>query len=107
MFVDAVRHKKRCIFRPAVEFFSEADLLISERLAVRCSSVLSMRRSVPYMAIQHDKRGAVLGLAKDVEGVFDALDVIGVADAQNVPSVSQESRFDVLCKSDARFSLDR
>ena len=106
MFVDAVGYKKLCILGPAIELLTETDLLITERLTVGRSSVLFMRRTVAYVAVQNDERGAVFGLAKDVEGVLDALDVVGVADTQDVPAVSQKSRRDVLCKGDARFTLD-
>jgi hypothetical protein len=70
------------------------------------SGVLSIRGAVAYVAIENDERGAIFGLVKDVEGVLDALDVIGVADAQHIPAVSQKSRLDVLCKGDARLTLD-
>src|SRR5262249_54098246 len=106
MFVDARGHKKLCIFRPAVEVLSEADLLLTERLAVRRSSVLSMRRSVANVAIQHAERGAILGLAKDAEGGRATREAVGGADAQHVPAVSQKARLDVLGKGETRFPLD-
>ena len=105
MLVDAVGHKKLGILGPAVTTLREPNLLISERLAVGRSSVLSIRRTVAYMTIQNDERGAVFRFAKAVEGVLDALDVVGVADAQNVPPVGEESRLNVLGKGDARFTL--
>src|SRR5262249_42724507 len=106
MVVDAIGHKKLGILGPAVELLTEPDLLLSERLTVGRSRVLFMRRSVADVAVQHDERGAVLRLAKDVEGVLDALDVIGIADTQDVPAVGQKSRRHVLCKGDARLTFD-
>src|SRR5437660_1705463 len=106
MFVDAVGHKKLGILGPAVTTLREPNLLVSERLAVGRGSVLSIRRPIAYVAVQHDERGAVFRLAKDVEGVLDALDVVGVADTQDVPAVSQKSRRHVLCKGEARVTLD-
>src|SRR5262249_44165898 len=38
--------------------------------------------------------------------VLDAVNVIGVTDTQDIPPVSQKSRFDVLGKSDSRIPLD-
>ena len=73
---------------------------------MRGSSVLSMRRPVTDVAVQNNERWPITRLVKDVYGVLDALDVVGVAYTQNVPSISQKSRLDVLCKRDARFSLD-
>src|SRR5438445_10032231 len=92
MVVDAVGHQKRCILGPAVELLCEPDLLRTERLAVGRSCVLFMRRTVADMAVQHDERGAVLRRAKDVEGVLDALDVVGITDTQDVPAVRQKAR---------------
>src|SRR5919106_3047694 len=106
MFVDAVGHEKLGILGPAVELLREADLIITERLAVGGSGVLSVRGTVTDMAVQHDERGTVLGLAKDVESVLDALDVVGVAHPQNVPAISQKSRRNVFCKGDMRVSFD-
>ena len=106
MFVDAIGHKKLCIFGPAVAALGEPDLLISERLAVSRSRVLPVRRTVADVTVQHNERRAFLGLSEDVEGVLDALDVVGVADAQDVPPVGQKSRLDVLSKSNPRAPLD-
>src|SRR5205823_10953788 len=106
MLVDAVGHKELRVLWPAVTPLREPNLLVSERLAVGCSSVLSIWRPIAYVAVQHDERGAVFRLAKDIEGALDALDVVGVADTQNIPAVSQKSRLDVLRKRDARFTLD-
>ena len=106
MLVDAGGHKKLCILGPAVELLTETDFLVTERLAVGRSRVLFMRGAVAYVAVQHDERGAVFRLAKDVEGVLDALDVIGVADPQDVPAVRQKSRRHILGKGEARFTLD-
>src|SRR5262245_21677372 len=106
MFVDAIGHKKLCILGPAVELLRETDLLITERLAVGRSRVLFMWRTVADVAVQHEERGAVFRLTKDVKRVFDALNVVGVADTQDVPAVRQKARRDVLGKGDARFPLD-
>ena len=81
MLVDAVGHKELRVLWPAVTALREPDLLVPEWLAVGRSSVLSMRGTVADMAVQNDERGAVFSPAKDVEGVLDALDVVGVPDA--------------------------
>src|SRR5215510_2118267 len=106
MVVDAVGHQKLCLLGPAVELLTEADLLVTERLAVGRSRVLFMRRTVTYVAVQHDERGAVLRLVKDIESVLDARDVVGITDTQDVPAVRQKSRRHVLCKGDACLTFD-
>ena len=40
-------------------------------------------------------------LPEDLERVLDAIDVVGVADAQDVPAVAQEPGRDVLGEGDA------
>ena len=52
--------------------------------------------------------GAAFRFVEDGEGMLDALDVIGVADAQNVPAVSEESRSDVFgeCDTGVAFNGD-
>src|SRR5207249_10577414 len=106
MFVDAVGHKKLRIFRPAIELLNEADFILAQRFAVRGSSVLSMWRPITNVAVQNNERWPITRLVKDVYGVLDALDIVGVAYTQNIPSISQKSCLDVLRKRDARFSLD-
>ena len=106
MLVDAVGHKELRVLGPAVAALGEPDLLISEWLAVCRGRVLLVRRAVADVTIQHNEGGPFLGLSEDLNGVLDALYVVGVADTQHVPAVSQKSCLDVLCKRDARFSLD-
>jgi hypothetical protein len=68
--------------------------------------VLLVRGTVADVAVENDEGRAAVRLAKDAQGVLDAVDVIGVADAQNVPSVTQEPGRDVLGKGEARVPLD-
>src|SRR5262249_54701434 len=107
VLIDAVGYKKRGVCGPAVELFSEANLLLTQRLAVGRCSILFVRGAVADVAVQHDERGAVFGLAKNIKGMLDALNIVGVADAQDIPAVRQKSRRDILSKGDARFPLDR
>ena len=51
--------------------------------------------------------GRSLVLSKDVEGVLDTLDIVGIADPQDVPAISQKSRLNVFGKSDPRVPFDR
>jgi len=48
----------------------------------------------------------MLGLFEDREGVFDALEVVGIADPQDVPVVAHEARCNILGEGDARVPLD-
>jgi transposase len=101
----AVGNQKLGVLGPAVVAFGEADLLLAQRLAVRRGGILLVRRAVADVAVEDDEGGAILGLVKDVQGVPDPLDVVGVAHAQNVPPVSQEAGRDVLGKGLAEIGV--
>src|SRR5215471_7937668 len=45
--------------------------------------------------------------SEDLESVLDSLEIVSIANTQDVPAVSQESCFDILGKGDARVPLDR
>ena len=45
--------------------------------------------------------GRPFGLAEDRKRILDALEIVGIADPQHVPSISQEARRDILGESDA------
>src|SRR5262249_42323668 len=47
-----------------------------------------------------------LGFAEDVQGILNAFDIVGVTDAQDVPTVTQKPGCNVLSESDARIALD-
>ena len=64
-----------------------------------------LRRAVADAAVEDDERRPALGLPEDREGVLDAIDVVGVADAQHVPAVGQEPGRDVLGERQVRAAL--
>src|SRR5262245_25595328 len=102
-----IGNEKLRVLRPAVSAFDKANLVLAQRLAVRRGSVLLVRRAVADMAVQNDEGWAPLGLVKDVQGLLDPVDVVGVADAQNVPAVTEEPGGDVFGKGDACVAFDR
>src|SRR6266404_1502890 len=107
VFIDAVGHKKVFILGPPVGALTQANFVVSERLAVGRGRVLFMRRTVADVAVQNDEGGAVFRFSKRVNSVFNALDVVSVTDTQDVPVISQKSRRDVFGEGDLRFALDR
>src|SRR5262249_10762368 len=101
-----IGNEKLRALRPPVSAFDKANLVLAQRLAVRRGSVLLVRRAVADMAVQNDEGWAPLGLVKDVQGLRDPVDVVGLADAQNVPSITQEAGGNVLGKGYARVAFD-
>src|SRR5262245_53241348 len=74
---------------------------------MRRGGVLLVRRSVPDVSVQNDERGTPLRLPESFKSVFYALEVVGGADPQHVPIISQEAGHDVFRERDARAPLDR
>ena len=106
VLADTVRDEERRVLGPAVDALREADFLVTERLAVGGGGALSVGRAVADAAVEDDERGPALGLLKDPERVLDAIDVVGVADAQHVPPVGQEAGRDVLGERQVGAPLD-
>ena len=102
---DAVGHEELGILRPAVGALGEPDLVVAQRLAMGRGGVVLVRRAVADVAVEDDQRRPALGLAEDRERVLDALEVVGVADAQHVPAVGEEARGDILGEGDAACCL--
>ena len=101
VLIHTVGHEELRVFRPSVAAFGEADLLLAERLAVSRSGVLLVRGPVTDVAIEDDKGGAALGLPEDLESVLDAVDVVGVANPQDIPAITQEPSRNILREGDA------
>ena len=72
-----------------------------------CGSVLLVRRAVSDVAVQNDERGTLFRLPESVQRVLDTIEVVGIADSQNVPSVCKESCSDILRECQTCVSLDR
>src|SRR5215469_1990535 len=71
------------------------------------SSVLFVWRTVADVAVQHNECRTALRFPKDIERVFDATEVVCIANAQDVPAVPEESCLHVLRECEARAALDR
>src|SRR5262249_13540213 len=106
MFTYAIGNEKLCVFRPSVAAFGETHFFFAKRLAMRRCSVLQIWCAVADVAIQYDERRTAFRLREDSQGVLYPINVVGITDSQDVPTVTQESGGDVLCKGDAGVSLD-
>src|SRR6516225_8390790 len=70
------------------------------------SAVLLMWRTIADVAIENDESRAVFLMPEDVKSVLDPIDVIGVANPENIPSIGQKSGGDVLREGDTRVAFD-
>src|SRR5262245_39710691 len=106
MCVDALRPNEFPVVHPGVTALGKPSLIVAEWLAMSRGRVLLVRGAVADVTVQHNESGTLFGFPEDVDGVLDALDVVGVADAQDVPTVIQKPACNVLSESDARIALD-
>src|SRR5208282_245639 len=107
MSIDSVRHEKLRIFGPAVTALGEADFLLAQRFSMGFGRVLLVWRAVTDVTVQDDERRPAFGLAENLERSFDAIHVIGITDAQHVPTISEETGRYVLGKGDVGVAFDR
>src|SRR4029453_17338206 len=58
------------------------------------------------MPVQDDERGPAFRLLENFERIFDAAYVVGIADAQNIPAVSEKTRGHVFGECNIRVPFD-
>jgi len=97
MFIQAIRHKELRVLGPAVASFGQADFLFAKRIAVGFGGVLSVRRAIADMAVENDEGGPAFRQPEYRESVLEAVNVVGITDAQDVPIVGEESRGIACC----------
>ena len=73
---------------------------------MRRGGILQIWRTIADMAVEDDESGSILRFRKDSEGMLDPIDVIGIANSQNIPTVAQEPSSDVLGKCDVCVAFD-
>ena len=106
VLADAVGYEELGVFRPAIGALGEADLVVAQGLAMGRGGVDLVRRAIADVAIQDKEGRAARRLAKHLQGLLDSINVVRVADPQNVPTVTQESGRDVLREGDSRIPFD-
>jgi len=55
---------------------------------MRIGCVLPVRRTVTNMAVENDEGRPTLCLSEGLEGALDAIGIIGIANPQNIPSIT-------------------
>src|SRR5579859_2754617 len=90
MVVHTLRDIELCIFGKSIGLLAQPDFVLSEGLSMRGCSILLMWRAVSDVTVEDNKCGATFRFSKDVERMFDPVDVIGIADSQHIPSIRNE-----------------
>src|SRR5262245_10778969 len=95
------------VLGPAVTALGKADFFFTERLAVGRGGVVLVGGAVADVAVEDDEGRTSLRFPELAERALDAIEVVGVADAQDVPAVPKKSGGDVLREREARLAFDR
>src|SRR3989442_1503754 len=96
VLADAVGDQEPCFLRPAVAALGEADLLVTERLAVGRCGVMLVRGAGADVAVGDDQGGGRLRLPEGAESLLHAIHVGGVTHPQGGPPRRGEPGGDVL-----------
>src|SRR5262245_2288338 len=103
--IDSGRNQKLGIIRPTVVALGETSFLFAEQLSVRGSFAGLVWSAAADVTVEHDKSRPVFSSPEDLEGVLDAMNVVRVSHAQNVPPISEKAGSYVLGESDIRVAL--
>ena len=103
---DFVGHQELGVGRPAIALLGQAYLFFAERLAVRRVRVLLVGRAPGDVAVNDDQRRALGLLLRRPDGLVEQRQVVGVADAHDVPVVRHEARRHVVAEGQPRVALD-
>src|SRR6516164_5344163 len=106
VFVYSGGNQELGVGRPAIRLLHQLDLLFAERLPVRRTGILTMRRTIADMTIDDDDRWSAGRAGGIPERVLDAIEIVGIPDAKHVPSVRQEPPGDVFGERDIGFAFD-
>src|SRR4029077_6086399 len=77
--------------RRAVRLLDQLNLLFAERLAVRRTRVLTMRRTIADMTVNDYDRWSARRARGIPERVLNAIQIVGIPDTNDVPSIRQKS----------------
>ena len=105
MFVNAIGHVKFFVGREAVILLRPFDFLVAQRLAMRGMGVLLGGSAPADMAVHDNQRRPVPRVAKHLKRALKHLKIIGVADAGDIPSISDEASSDVFAEMPDKFRL--
>src|SRR5712672_4018518 len=86
--------------RPTVGLLHQLDLVFAERLAVRGTGILTMRRTIADMTIDDYDRWSARRTRGIPQRVLNAIQIVGIPDTKHVPSIRQKSPGDVFGKCD-------
>ena len=84
----------------------QADFVLAQRAAVSFVGVLFIRRTIGDVAIDDDQRGPVAGVLEGAKGPLQHFQIVGVADPQHVPVVTDKAGRHVLAERPIGVAFD-
>src|SRR6202007_2080350 len=96
VLIHSVGHEKLGVSRPAIRLLYELDLIFAERVAVRSACILTMRRTIADMTIDDYYRWSARRGRGIPQCVLDAIQIVGIPYAKDVPSVRQKASGHIL-----------
>src|SRR5712672_1144396 len=106
MLVYPAGNQELGVGRPTVSLLHQLDLVFAERLAVRGTGILPMRRTIADMTIDDYDRGSARRPCGIPQRALDAIQIVGIPDTNDVPSIRQESPGDVFGERDIGLAFD-
>src|SRR5260221_311556 len=106
MLAYSRRNHERLIRREAEEFLGQPHFLRPQRLAMSAWRILLVRRAIADMTVHDNQSGAVAGGEEPAIRSFQHLDIVGIGDAYDFPSVGQKSCSYVLGNCDIVMPFD-
>src|SRR4029077_20483658 len=94
------------VLRPAIGALGQLHLFLAQGLAMSGGRIDLVRRDIADMAVEDDQRRPTFSRPENRERVLDSLEVIGVADPQDVPAIAEKAGGDILGEGEARVALD-
>src|SRR4051794_17817553 len=85
--IDAVGDEELGVLRPAVGALGEANFLLAQGFAVGRAGVLLVGGPPADVAVDDDQRGAIGRRQERREGLREQIEVVGVADAGDIPAI--------------------
>src|SRR5262245_10481956 len=93
-------------WRPAVGTLRQPDLFLAQRFAVRRTRVLLVRRAVGDVTVDDDQGRSIARALERPERALEHLEIIGVADARDVPPEPDDARGHIIAVRQRRVALD-
>src|SRR5262249_28917070 len=106
VLVHCRRNEKLGVSRPTVRLLHKFYLFFAERLAMRSTRILTMRRAISDMTIDDYDRWSARRAHGVPKGPLDSIKIVGITHTNHVPSVGQEPPSDILGERDIRLAFD-